>query len=227
MSILKLVIALIAIFAMCEMTLAKKKGGDNYDYLLFVQEWPSTLCNYGSKSCLKNAVGVDFFTVHGLWPERNDGSWPQFCSGQKWDPQQVEPLRADMNKLWPSFYGDFNSFWDHEWSKHGTCMAKDSVYVHDLFQYFNATIGLRKTYDFYYILSQKQIVPDDKARYELSSITNAVEGWVGAKPAITCKKGELDTIVLCVDKSLDLQDCNSHLSHGCGEYVGYPTAFKG
>ena len=42
------------------------KGKDySFDYYLFVQQWPSTLCRYHSKHCSKVMDNVDYFTIHG------------------------------------------------------------------------------------------------------------------------------------------------------------------
>ena len=59
-----------------------------------------------------------------------DGTWGQFC-----DPSREEndiagllqnqgqtPLLSFMQTYWKDDNGDDNSFWAHEWNKHGTCM---------------------------------------------------------------------------------------------------------
>ena len=59
-----------------------------------------------------------------------DGTWEQFC-----DPSREEnditglltnqgqtSLLSFMQTYWKDNGGDDNSFWSHEWNKHGTCM---------------------------------------------------------------------------------------------------------
>jgi ribonuclease T2 len=66
-------------------------------------------------------------TLHGLWPEDDDGSWPSSCTNEKFDPKTVDDLGPDrFYRLWPNVKAtdDGNSrysFWEHEWTKHGTC----------------------------------------------------------------------------------------------------------
>ncbi len=82
------------------------------------------------------------FTIHGLWPQRKDGSWPEYC-----DPNH--PLReSDIKELvpkleasWPSWEGEDVWFWSHEWSRHGTCAA---AAVGDSYHFFKNVLKLHK-----------------------------------------------------------------------------------
>ncbi len=66
-------------------------------------------------------------TLHGLWPEDNDGTWPSTCTKEKFNPKTVADLGPDrFATLWPNVKASEHSkahyaFWGHEWSKHGTC----------------------------------------------------------------------------------------------------------
>jgi len=44
---------------------------------VFAQEWPG---NYQ-----KVPVGIDYFTIHGLWPQELDGFWPEYGCKRKAD----------------------------------------------------------------------------------------------------------------------------------------------
>lgn len=62
------------------------------------------------------------FTVHGLWPERRDGTWPQFCApGDDLNVEEIADLVPEMERVWPSWSSDDEAFWNHEWARHGTC----------------------------------------------------------------------------------------------------------
>jgi len=52
---------------------------------------------------------------------------------------QITPVRPLMEQDWPSYYGPDETFWAHEWEKHGTC-AED-VFPTQL-DYFNTTLAL-------------------------------------------------------------------------------------
>lgn len=66
-------------------------------------------------------------TIHGLWPEYVDGTWPQFCTPEILDNETISPLLSQMEQYWPNVKAleptakHFYEFWQHEWSKHGTC----------------------------------------------------------------------------------------------------------
>jgi len=66
-------------------------------------------------------------TIHGLWPNRSDGTWPSQCTSEPLDTALLSELSDDMAKKWPNVKAPaegsrgHESFWSHEWSKHGTC----------------------------------------------------------------------------------------------------------
>lgn len=88
-----------------------------YDYLALVQQWPPTQCSF--HTCTNSSI--DFFTLHGLWPDNNDGSYPCFCTKQIYSPDAISSIRNSMDKYWPSFQGNNDDFWSHEYEKHATC----------------------------------------------------------------------------------------------------------
>lgn len=70
------------------------------------------------------------FSIHGLWPEYNIHSWPQFCNKTEYSEFNKTKLSEwskipEMNQYWYTCehqHGMDNwSFWKHEWEKHGTC----------------------------------------------------------------------------------------------------------
>merc|ERR1712216_947602 len=68
---------------------------------------------------LQQCKGSSEYTLHGLWPN--------FCnkgSDKPFDESAISNLLPTMKKEWlscPEYGGDNDSFWSHEWSKHGTC----------------------------------------------------------------------------------------------------------
>ena len=64
------------------------------------------------------------FTVHGLWPQYSDSGYPSYCTQELFQIENVE--WNIMTQRFPNVkYNEtdpkYSSFWDHEWSKHGTC----------------------------------------------------------------------------------------------------------
>jgi ribonuclease T2 len=71
---------------------------------------------------MQRCKGSSTWTLHGLWPE-----WAQDCKGTPFSEKALEPIRPEMESLYRSCpeFGKTNlDFWDHEWSKHGTCYAQ-------------------------------------------------------------------------------------------------------
>ncbi|GFS40571.1 ribonuclease 1 [Actinidia rufa] len=84
------------------------------------------------------------FTIHGLWPNYNDGTYPSNCgSTNSFDHSEISDLTNRLQKDWPTLAcpsGDGLKFWGHEWNKHGTC----SEDVLDQHSYFEKGLDLKK-----------------------------------------------------------------------------------
>ncbi|KAL1541005.1 Ribonuclease 2 [Salvia divinorum] len=98
-----------------------------FDYFKLALQWPGTYCRKTSKCCSQNGCcrgsnGPTGFTIHGLWADYNDGTWPSCCSGKKFDARQISTLRDALYKYWPTLscskskncHGGKGLFWEHE-----------------------------------------------------------------------------------------------------------------
>ncbi|KAJ6880654.1 hypothetical protein NC652_033861 [Populus alba x Populus x berolinensis] len=61
------------------------EGQREFDYFALSLQWPGTYCRHTRHCCSKNACcrGANApteFTIHGLWPDYNDGTWPACCT---------------------------------------------------------------------------------------------------------------------------------------------------
>lgn len=97
-------------------------------------------CNHPQKFWEAN------FVIHGLWPQYSTGGYPSTCTDEQFDNNVIDIIGIDtMNKYWPNVKSnvtdpDYNSFWQHEWTKHGTCSPLTQI------EYFNTTINLSKIF---------------------------------------------------------------------------------
>jgi ribonuclease I len=76
------------------------------------------------------------YMIHGLWPQINGTSYPEYCK----DVSYVKPkgeLLIDMNKYW---HKCDDTLWEHEWEKHGSCM-NEQTNINE-YDFFNTTIKL-------------------------------------------------------------------------------------
>ena len=76
------------------------------------------------------------YMIHGLWPQINGTSYPEYCK----DVSYVKPkgeLLINMNKYW---HKCDDTLWEHEWEKHGSCM-NEQTNINE-YNFFNTTITL-------------------------------------------------------------------------------------
>ncbi len=82
------------------------------------------------------------FTIHGLWPQYDTTGYPSSCTTEPFNPSIPDEVGLDtMVTRWPDVKYDVNnpeydSFWEHEWTKHGTCSGLSQ------YDYFAAAIAL-------------------------------------------------------------------------------------
>jgi ribonuclease T2 len=91
-----------------------------FDFYLLNLSWAPEYCaSHGGTECTEH-LG---FVVHGLWPQNNDGSYPQSCSKAAGpaNPSQYLDLIPDLSLL------------AHEWNVHGTCsgLKPDAYFMLD------------------------------------------------------------------------------------------------
>jgi len=99
-------------------------------------------CTYPGGDCyeisMQKCKGSDTWTMHGLWPQ-----WTNGCSGPSFNYDSLSSLKADLDQYWPScpeYGGDDETFWSHEWEKHGTCTGMTEV------DFFSKGLQLRSQY---------------------------------------------------------------------------------
>jgi ribonuclease T2 len=117
-----------------------------FDYYVFAYTWTPQFCyghttTYPGCTAPKNFWG-EYFTIHGLWPQNFDGTYPAECTTEPLDTKVPTEIGWDtMTTYWPNVQSaetdpNYDSFWSHEWTKHGTCSGLSQTL------YFNSTINL-------------------------------------------------------------------------------------
>jgi ribonuclease I len=81
------------------------------------------------------------YNIHGLWPQYYNNTYPSWCRGPNF--KQITGSQLDaMNKYWNASCTTLGSqsFWEHEWLKHGTCFAEQTGLQQT--QYFDIALQL-------------------------------------------------------------------------------------
>ncbi|KAF8402401.1 hypothetical protein HHK36_013356 [Tetracentron sinense] len=182
------------------------------------------------------------FTIHGLWPDYNDGTWPACCTKSNFDEKEISTLLDPLEKYWPSLscgssstcHGGKGLFWAHEVvisssvKKHGTCSFP---VVQDEYSYFLMTLNLYFKYNITNILNEAGYVPSNSEKYPLGGIVSAIENAVRASPLLICSHGAVEELRICFYKDLKPRDCivdssaqSDMLSSksSCPKYVSLP-----
>ncbi|GKZ30218.1 ribonuclease T2-like [Aspergillus brasiliensis] len=155
---------------------------------------------------------TDSWTIHGLWPDNCDGSYQEYCDDSReysnitsiLEAQNRTELLSYMKEYWPDYEGadEDESFWEHEWNKHGTCIntIEPSCYTdyyaqEEVGDFFQQVVDLFKTLDSYSALSDAGITPSEDATYELSDIEDALAAiHDGYPPYVGCEDGALSQL---------------------------------
>lgn len=110
-------------------------------------------------------------------------------------------LLSYMKTYWVSDDGTAESFWEHEWSKHGTCISTldtkcytDYTKGDEAVDFFNKVVQLFKTLPTYEWLEAAGITPSNSKTYTLSEIEAALKTGFGYVPYLGCDSDVLDEV---------------------------------
>ncbi|XP_054716066.1 ribonuclease Oy-like [Uloborus diversus] len=201
----------------------------DWDYFVFAQQWPPAAClDVPHGKCLI-PEGVREWTVHGLWPTSHKG-YPSFCnSSWPFRPELIKSLVQVLEIKWPNIYANTSeySFWKHEWSKHGTCAATETMFNSE-YKYFKRSLILHDDYNIFEILRKTGIYPDDSQPHMLSFIEHALTVELKKSVKLFCKnhkaysKPILTSMYICLTKDLQIIDCDEIKEPTCqGTFVYY------
>jgi ribonuclease T2 len=160
-----------------------------FDFYLLNLSWSPEFCatHPGSPECARR-LG---FVVHGLWPQNDDGSYPQHCGQQ---PGPTNP-QADTD-IMPTV-----GLVEHEWQTHGTCtgLPADQYFaqMHTAYEAVQIPSGIGAG-------SDPQGVPPSQL---LARFAAANPGYPADSFALSCGNNRLTAIEICLSKDLRPQSC--------------------
>jgi ribonuclease I len=174
-----------------------------WDYLLFVQVWPGSWINDDHTN---NTFNNSYFTIHGIWPEYYNNSWPQYCTHEHFNFTAIAPIHRQLEQLWTDFKNP-RAFWVHEFTKHATC-AEDDPLLATEFTFFATGLALRNKYNLFAILNNSSIVPSNQVKYPTSKVEDVLNVALGYQIVLVCDENDiLNEIRVCLDRNLAPFDC--------------------
>jgi ribonuclease T2 len=143
-------------------------------------------------------------------PDRCDGTYDANCDSTRaysnitaiLNSFGATDLLAYMSTYWKDYQGDDESFWYHEWAKHGTCISTlepecydDHKATEEVVDFFQKTVNLYKTLPSYDWLSAAGIVPSTTKTYTFAAIQSAIQAKrPGVEVTLGCKSGVFNEI---------------------------------
>ena len=182
---------------------AGDKPGDFTHYVLALS-WNASWCALegdarGADQC--DARHDHGFTLHGLWPQREQG-WPEYCRTPHRDPPRA------MTRGMADIMASPGLAW-HQWKKHGRCSDLPAA------EYFALS---REAYA---LIKRPALLRRIDKRVSLPPkvIEDAfLEANPGLKPhqlAVTCRDGLIQEVRVCLSKGLVPRSCSRQTERGC------------
>ena len=170
---------------------ASSAPGVAYDYYLLTLSWSPEFCatHTDNEQCPPHPG----FVVHGLWPENNDGSYPQASSCTS------RPDSTDKS-LWqgviPTAY-----LAEHEWQTHGICTPYDPATYFGLVRKAFQEVTIPKVYqaDEQPAMLTPQVI--------LDSFAQANPTFPAGSVLLNCANNRLTEIRVCMSKDLSPIAC--------------------
>lgn len=166
-----------------------------FDFYLLNLSWAPEFCSTHTSSRSSSECDPSRhygFIVHGLWPENEDGSYPQNCA-----PAQpvAQPIVQQSLPLMPD-----RGLIQHEWATHGTCSGLASA------DYFAA---IRKAYEKVQVPQEFRATTQQQSIRPVEIEQKFAAGNHAPKDAfrVSCSQGEMVAVEVCMTKDLQFRQC--------------------
>lgn len=182
------------------LTLAKhRKPADdtpaNFDFYLLTLSWAPEFCAMHTSS--RSSAECDTkrhngLVVHGLWPENNNGSYPEKCA-----PAQpvAQATVQQMLTIMPD-----RGLIQHEWATHGTCSGLSTA---DYFSNIQTAFGkLQVPQELRAVTPQSNMSPSEIEQKFAVANHASPEAF-----RVFCSGGELAAVEVCLTKDLQFRRC--------------------
>ena len=180
-----------------------EQAGD-FDYYVMSLSWSPNWCalvgdDRNDPQC-KDGLGLTF-TLHGLWPQYEQG-YPSDCRSVQRDPSQTETAAmADI-------MGGSGLAW-HEWKKHGRCAGVSS---HDYFTTMRRAYGSVTIPPVFAQISKDLLVP---ASVVEDAFLESNPAFAADQITVTCDQAMIQDVRICLTKDLSPRRCGADVIRDC------------
>ena len=176
-----------------------------FDFYVLALSWSPTFCASAEASGNRDQCGDGKrygLVVHGLWPQYERG-YPENCPTDQ--PRRVpDKLGRTLFDIMPSM-----GLIGHQWRKHGTCSGLSQV---DYFALTRAAYERVRIPDTLKAAEKTMTVDVDAIE---TQFTRANAGLSRQALAITCERGKLSEIRVCLTPQLAFRDCPEIDAQAC------------
>jgi ribonuclease T2 len=173
----------------------------HFDYYLLSLSWSPSYClvHPGDRyQCQGRGFG---FVLHGLWPQFNDGGYPQNCES---NVDLDNAAEAAGRTVYPS-----PDLMQHEWQRHGTCSGLNAV------EYFRtadrALAAVHIPSIFEAPRADQHLAPDQI----LESFRLANPMLPPHAMTVACNRAVLSEVRLCLTRNLQPRPCGHAVNDSC------------
>ena len=196
--------AVLVFLLLAGMARADGERAGEFDYYVMALSWTPSWCALegDGRESPQCDPGQGFgFTLHGLWPQYEDG-WPAFCPTLERNPSR------GMTGAMADVFGTSGLAW-YQWTKHGVCSGLSAADYYAL---------ARLAYD---SIERPALLRqlDREVRLPAEVIEQA---FLQANPqlsgdmvTVTCQAGRVQEVRICLTRELEPRACAPDVARDC------------
>lgn len=183
----------------------------SFDFYVLSLSWSPTYCLIDERPDPRQCDSEPYgFIVHGLWPQYENG-YPDYCEGSAYERPPDEVVDSVLD-IMPS-----RGLVHHQWRKHGTCTGIAHSDYFELVRQAFETLEIPDEFD----RGQRSVDPIAVERAFLARNPELTARGI----AVTCKRGALSEVRICLTKDLEFRDCDEVNRDACrANRVSVPAA---
>jgi ribonuclease T2 len=178
-------------------TAATGSTPSTFDYYLLALSWAPEFCTSRAGDATSSECDPRHhfgLVVHGLWPQNNDGTYPENCAPAR--PVAEQTVRH-MLAVMPA-----RGLIQHEWATHGTCSG---LAAQDYFAAVEKAFNAVQVPPKYRAPSQTISASPSEIEQQFADANHAPRGAF----RVSCSKGEFTALEVCLTPDLQYRDCGS------------------